>query len=331
MDFTAIGEAASESEVISRPTIKGRILQYDADFGCYECAHLDESVAQNFKALIKHVEVKRKLAGAAKINMHLTLGLKGGRHQIATVKEYQKERTNHNVEVKVRVRELRCLLANHRNTITTPVANLYQEADDSMTAFQNLDLENSVIMSGDKDLWMVEGLHCDQNSGRMYRVKGYGKTKYREVGNVEPKLVGEGTSWFWHQMLMGDGADTIAGLPKLCVDLANRYRPVKKYNPKRKPIACGEVTAVAVLKDIRSDEQAARLVYEAYKGFYPHNAMEMLIEQAFLLWMRRTKSIADCVVYLRECGLHADFSSAQRLAINKFRKLCLIQKSQGDF
>lgn len=331
MDFAAIGEAASESEVFSRPTIKGRKLQYDSDFGCYECAHLDESVSQNFKALVKHVEFKRKLAGAEKIFMHLTLGLKGGRHQIATVKEYQKERQNNNKEVKVRVRELRCLLANHRNKITIPVANLYQEADDSMAAYQNLDLENSVIMSGDKDLWMVEGLHCDQNSGRMYKVKGYGKVEYREVGNVKPKLVGEGTSWFWHQMLMGDGADTIAGLPKLCVELANRYVPTKKHNPKRKPIACGEVTAVAVLKNLRSDEQAARLVYSAYKGFYPNNAMEMLVEQAFLLWMRRTPAIDDCIKYLRECGLHADFSSKQRLALHKFQKLCVIQKGQGDF
>lgn len=331
MDFKAIGEAASKSEVFARPTIKGRVVQYDADFGCYECAHLDDSVAQNFKQLIKHVEVKRRLAGAERINMHLTLGLKGGRHQIATVKEYQKERLNHNVEVKVRVRELRCLLANHRNEVTTPVANLYQEADDSMAAFQNLDLKNSVIMSGDKDLWMVEGLHCDQSSGRMYKVKGYGKTEYREVGNVKPKLVGEGTSWFWHQMLMGDGADTIAGLPKLSGRLANTYKPLKKHNPKRNPISCGEVTAVAILKDVVTEKEACTRVYEAYKDFYPNNTLEMLIEQAFLLWMRRTPAIDDCIKYLRECGIHADFSSKQRLALHKFQKLCKIQKSQGDF
>lgn len=227
--LTKIGEAAAKSDSAKRPTVAGRVLQYDADFGCYECAHLDETVAENFTHLKKHVLIKQALAGAERVNVHLTLGLKGGRDQIATVKPYQEQRSGKNEDVKVRVRELRCLLANYVTDSITPIANLYTEADDTLTAYQLADIENSVIMSGDKDLWMVDGMHCDQKTGRMYKVEGYGETSFKEVGNLHPKLVGTGKSWFWHQMLMGDSADNIAGLPKLSGRLANEYLPVYSW------------------------------------------------------------------------------------------------------
>ena len=331
MDFAAIGNKAAESDTVARPITAGRVLQYDADFGCYECAFLDESVEENLRHLKKHVEIKRNLAGAERVNVHLTLGLKGGRNEIATVKPYQEQRAGKNEDIKVRVRILRSLLANYKTDIVTPIANLYTEADDTLSAYQLLDIENSVIMSGDKDLWMVDGLHCDQKDGRMYRVKGYGKVEYREVGNVKPKLVGEGTSWFWHQLLMGDTADNIAGLPKLSGRLCNEYLPTKKYNANRKPLPCGEAKAVAILKDVTNDKQALSRVVDCYSDFYSINYVEMLVEQAFLLWMRRTPKINDVILFLNECGLKCNFSEKQVQALIKYKKLCLIQKAQGDF
>jgi len=333
MDYAAIGKLAAESDTVERPITPGRVLQYDTDFGCYECAFLDETVEENFRHLKKHIEIKKNLAGAERVNLHLTLGLKGGRNEIATVKPYQEQRSGKNEDIKVRARLLRCLLANYKTDTITPVPNLYTEADDTLTAYQLQDIENSVIMSGDKDLWMVDGLHCDQKDGRMYRVEGYGKTDYREVGNVKPKLVGEGTSWFWHQMLMGDTVDNIPGLPKLSGRLCNEYLPLKKHNPNRKALPCGEAKAVAILKDVDSNRFALRRVYDAYHDYYGtvESTKEMLIEQAFLLWMRRTPAIDDCVKFLNECGLKCSFSKRQIIALKKYKALCLIQKSQGDF
>lgn len=336
MDLAAIGVNAAKSDVTTTPLHKGRVLQADADFFAYECARLEESVNENFHVLKQHLEVKRKMAGAEFINVHLTLGLKGGRDQIATVKPYQENRSgSRDPLLQARVRELRVLMANYRNEFTTPVVNLLQEADDSLTQYQVRQIalagvDSSVIMSGDKDLWMVEGLHCDPKTARMYTVKGYGKCEYKDVGNKEPKLVGAGTSWFWHQMIMGDTADNIAGLPKLSGRLANRYLPTKKIDPQRKAVACGEAKAVAILKDVTNDKEAAKRVFECYEGYYGGEAMAMLFESAFLLWMRRTSAVLDVLDYLRSVDLPYTINVDQKTRLKRFKELAKLQINRGE-
>jgi DNA polymerase-1 len=329
LDLAAISKSAAESAAVENAFVTGRVLQYDADFGCYECAWLDDSIESNIDTLKKHIEVKRKMAGAEFVNVHITLGMKGGRDQLATVKPYQEQRAGKNLEIKERVAVLRNFLANYTSDTVKPIVNLLQEADDSLTQLQERSIKvygvkSSVIMSGDKDLWMSQGLHCDQKTGRMYLVNGYGKTEYRDVGNTKPKLVGEGTSWFWHQMLHGDTADNIVGLPTLSGRLLNKYLPTKKYNAKRKSASCGEAKSTAILKGVTNDIEAAKRVLEAYQGTYT-NAVEMMVEQAFLLWMRRTSDVADCVHFLNESGIKCDFSPAQKEHLKEFKRLALIQ------
>ena len=329
LDLAAISKSAAESAAVENAFVVGRVLQYDADFGCYECAWLDDSIESNIDTLKKHIEVKRKMAGAEFVNVHITLGMKGGRDQIATVKPYQEQRAGKNLEIKERVAILRNFLANYTSDTSKPIVNLLQEADDSLTQLQERSIKahgvkSSVIMSGDKDLWMSQGLHCDQKTGRMYLVNGYGKTEYRDVGNTKPKLVGEGTSWFWHQMLHGDTADNIAGLPTLSGKLLNKYLPTKKYNAKRNAASCGEAKSTAILKGVTNDREAAKRVLEAYQGTYT-NAVEMMVEQAFLLWMRRTSDVADCVHFLNESGIKCDFSPAQKERLKEFKRLAVIQ------
>jgi DNA polymerase-1 len=190
-------------------------------------------------------------------------------------------------------------------------------------------LQSSVIMSGDKDLWMSEGLHCEQKTGDIYEVKGYGKTEWKEVGNVKPKLVGRGTSWFWHQILHGDGADNIAGLPQLSGKLLNRYLPTKKINAKRASQPCGEAKSYAILKGVTSDRDACTRVLEAYSGQYP-NPVEMLVEQAFLLWMRRTKKLSDVLVFLNASGLACEFSPAQKQRLEEYKRLTIVQLKASE-
>ena len=336
LDVKAIGAALTPMiDIIEAVFQKDRVLQYDADFACYECAWTDKTVAENIRSLQGHIEVKRLQAGAEFVNTHITVGMKGGRNEMATVKPYQEKRNEGNLERRARANKLRNFLANYKSEKVTPVVNMLQEADDSLTQMQEArikshGIDSSVIMSGDKDLWMSMGWHCDPKNGRMYLVDGYGHTEYRDVGNKEDKLVGEGTSWFWHQLLMGDGVDNIAGLESLSGELLNRYLPTKKYNAKRKPAACGEAKAVAILNGVTSDKEAAKRVLEAYVEHYSFTAKERLVEQAFLLWMRRTSNIGDCLVFLNSVGIKCQFSPPQRRALQKFKERAIVQIAAGD-
>lgn len=324
MDYAALGKAASKSDVTSRRIVVGRELQYDADFACYEVADLDEPASKNFKHLLDHINMKRQLAGAETVVAHITLGTKSGREAMATVKPYQENR-DPDAPIKVRVRELRQMLANH----DLSDFDMNFEADDQMIKRQHARIkehgvDSSVIMSGDKDLWMGQGWHCDPKTGRMYLVEGYGKTEYREVGNVKPKLVGEGRSWFWHQMVMGDKADNIPGCEKISNNLLDRYQPLKSKKPRKLgSAACGEAKAVVMLKNITTDPEAAQRVYELYWEYYGAMASQRFIEQAYLLWMQRNDNPWDVLDYLHNtCGVKVTPSEKQLKTIQDFKEIC---------
>jgi hypothetical protein len=169
---------------------------------------------------------------------------------------------------------------------------------------------------------MAMGMHMDVRSGEVYTVKGYGQTMYKEVGNTKPKLVGRGTSWFWHQLVLGDKADNIPGLPMLTGRLAERYIPLKKPNPARKDLACGEAKAVAMLKGVTTDREACNRVLEAYNAYYGAHGLERLFEQAFLLWMRRTDDELDVLTFWSEtCALQYKLTKPQMVALSLFTDL----------
>ena len=309
MNFEQLGKAAAKSAPgLNRQVRAGRILQYDADFSCYEVADLEQPAAQNFKALLDLLNMKRVMMGAETINAFITLGQKSGREQMATVKPYQENR-DPDAPIKVRVRELRTLLANYKPTDIklNVVACHFYEADDAMCRYQNEANANgfeSIIMSGDKDLWMVQGKHADPNTGRLWNVNGYGHTEYREVGNKKPKLVGEGTSWFFHQMIMGDKADNIPGLERIDNGTLDKIQPLKTGKSRKDGSSlCGESKAVSLLKGITDDRTAARAVYGAYWDYYGAQAMVRFVEQAYLLWMQRDDNPWDVIKFMRECGL----------------------------
>jgi hypothetical protein len=313
----------------------GRILQADADFFCYQCAHPDEPFTQNFEQIKKKIEYSRKLARASAVNVFVTLGLKGGRHQIATVKPYQDDRgKSRSPEMTQRVRELRTALATYTAHNIQPIVCTKEEADDVICRMQGNQIalhgiDSSVVMSDDKDLWMVQGLHCDSTTGQMRKATGYGVTMYKDVGNKEPKLVGLGTSWFWHQMIMGDGADTIPGLPFLSARLANRYLPLKTSNPNRKPLACGEAKAVEILRDVNNDAEAFKRVYEAYRDWYTDQTDDMFFEQAYLLWLRRTNKLLDCLEFLRPLGFKYELLPQRKEQLQRFVELVKLQEAQN--
>ncbi len=336
MDYSKLGTQASKTDSTSRNTVVGRVLQDDTDFICYQCANVGEPLSVAVKAVLANVERARKMCGAERVNMHLTMGMKGGRKEMATVAPYQEKRNKKKDPVLAqRVHDIRVALANHKSRIHTPIVNIHQEADDSLRQMQEARIKvaginSSILRSGDKDLWFTDGIHMD-DLGRFYTVDGFGVTDYREVGNVKPKLIGRGTSWFWHQMVMGDGVDNIPGLPRLSGRLANVYLPTKKYNAKRKPMSCGEAKAVAMLKGVTTEQEAARRVMEAYQDHYGMLlGAEMLVEQAFLLWIRKTNKLTEVIDYLKSCGLNVSFSDAQIKRLRAYGALVKAQKEMSN-
>lgn len=333
-DLHQIAQDAEDAEnTFAAPeVVPGRILIMDGDVLSYKACDLDSSYASNVENLKDIIQIWKSLAGAEYIELHVTLGHKGDREEIATVQEYQGKRKKNRDQDKVaRVRDLRLWMGDHVDG--KPQHD--QEADDSMTQAMYGYGKRAVLMTPDKDLNVVPGLRIDVNSFAIIeQAEGYGKcTLLKTPSNT--KVVGSGTSFFWHQLLMGDSADDIPGLPLMAKELWMKYCPTKKIaglqqrvssgrtakgtllsaGARRKTLqmmdnaykeavdkTCGPVMAHRYLQSCRTDKEAYRRCLDAYRAHYgdTHHyytwdnilvtdatALDMMIEQARLLWMRR--------------------------------------------
>ena len=330
------------------PIIPNSELQLDADISCYYHAWTDISLGLCIEQLKKQIEMKRLLAGCEIVNIHTTHGAKAGRNRAAKVTMYQdtRKKTQTDPLKDQRVRDLRQFLQNYETDTVKAYPQFEIEADDSMAIRQRECIEqgiHSIIQTKDKDLDMCYGNHLDYDETdikQMYFVPdGYGKLFLEETKKpadntkgftVKKKLKGYGTSFFWAQMLMGDTADSIPGLPKLSGSLLNQYQPTQatlkaeknlysgtpkqqeaalKVLNNRKAATVGQITAYNILKTCKNDQEAFERVREAYRQHYgtfefefedwrgnitTETAGSMLLEQATLLWMLRTRD--DSVV-----------------------------------
>jgi hypothetical protein len=335
LDFATMGKTASKSDSMERTIVTNRVLQHDTDFACYRvAANMDETIEQCVKRVLSIVTARRRQAGASFANMHLTVGLKSGRKEMATVEAYQDKRNKKsNPELAYRVEQIRATLASRCSSTLGPVVSHLIEADDNLRMYQikqieKYGIESSVMDSGDKDLWFTDGWHM-ADDGSFYFVDGFGHTEYREVGNVKPKLVGEGTSWFWHQMIMGDSVDNIPGLKRISNITLDEYFPLKKGRRKAGGDgACGEAKAVEMLLGCTSDNQALNVVARAYKAYWDSEWKEMFVEQAFLLWIRRTNKLTDVLDFLNESSQSTFvFSEAQK---TRLREYLALVKANGE-
>lgn len=341
MDLNEIANSAVMEDVTLLEDLPDIIpnseLQLDGDIACYYNSWPDNSLATDIKNLKLHIEAKRLLAGCEIVNVHTTRGRKAGREDIAQVQQYQETRNVANPEKKKRVEQLRDFLGTYCSKTVIAMPQWDIEADDSMSIRQRECIDEgkvSKIMTVDKDLDMVPGTHIHYDTYEEHvHPDGYGKLWIKESGELKSKggngikktLKGQGTSFFWAQLLMGDKADHIPGLPKLPVELLNRYKPTKAIerankilaNPKataiakrkakaeltkRKASPIGPVLAYDILKGCKTDKQAFAAVKEAYRAWYgsKHSFVswrnepltltsgDMLLEQARLLWMLRT-------------------------------------------
>lgn len=272
-DFAAIAAKAGEVCPQKPNKVDGRVLLIDGDGLAYYCAGKDDtSLAEAVYRTKEKIEAAMLACGASDYKLLLTGSGsdKGGRYAIATVKPYQGQRTNSRRPANWR--GLREWLQGHPNAVIT----YDQEADDLFAQLAYAADDAVVIYTQDKDMRMVTGAwHLDWQTHNMF---------YLPTGTfdmvVNDKVYGH--KWFWLQMLQGDTADNIPGLP--------RY-----VDAKGTAKLMGEKTALTMLAECYSNLTASAEVFKLYHSFYGEDAFEHFCEQAALLWMREHDSPTDFV------------------------------------
>lgn len=278
----AIKRASAEAPQASGsvPVSPNRLLVADGDGLAYYCAGNDDTTPGEARAnLLSKLDSARRLVGASDVRILTTLSgsHKGHRYAIARVKPYQGQRTNSRRPKNWQY--LRDLLTSERVGGYEVQGTATAEADDLFGWYAYNFPDDTVIYTQDKDMRMLPGLHLDWVTHRTHKVD-YHLDKFCDLYRaprvrVTNSVFNEkqyGPRWFWLQMLHGDQADNIPGLPK--VNIGGKLKPV------------GEVTANKLLSE-STDELDREVVAKAYESYYGERWLTELIEQACLLWMRR--------------------------------------------
>ena len=334
-----IGAVAEETTVLFPTTVPGRVVQIDADFLAYQVSAVGESLDEMYHNADVAIEKLRLLAGAETVALHLTPqhSNKGHRDEQAILLEYQANRDGKEKPKYLHI--IRSWMETERDGIQHATC----EADDGMCIAQTAAIARgegnlSVIASMDKDLKMVAGLHIDWHTGEFFGslTDTFGYISICTKTSSK-KCIGYGTKFFWAQMLMGDAADNIKGIPKVTGMAMNKYKPNKKItaalkvarstakdDPKRvkaletiyarKSGPCGAMLAHTIIDPLNSDlegfkvvrglyEDAAKDMPEAFIHWnteLPITGLQALLSNGKLLWMRRyANEPNDVIVWLK--------------------------------
>lgn len=274
--------------------VPGRVLLVDGDYLAYYCAGNDECEPGRARQnAIGRIESMKAAAGCERVVVHLTSpgSDKGGRYIIATVKPYQGKRGGGHPKNWAYLREW---MEGYKGDLFTTKTWGTREADDGLAYHAAvLGVDKAVIATADKDLRMVPAWHLSWREYTMTRLD----QEFAIVGD-DGKLYGH--KWFWMQVLQGDGADDIPGLPKY-VTLDDKAK------------AMGEKTAEKFLAEATNDKEAITVVAALYRTFYKEEWPDRLVEQMALLWMRRDRDaqIEDLLWVVHEdCGFYSRIEQA---------------------
>lgn len=302
LDLKALGAKAAAAQPMgygSVPVVHQRTLLVDGDGLCYYCAGNDDTdIGTARRNLIDKVKRAAELVGAGQIKILVTGAgsHKGHRYAIARAKPYQGQRAGSRRPKNWQ--GLRDLLDTGFPGVeieTTYTA----EADDLFGFYAYNDPDNTVILTQDKDMRMLPGTHLDWVTNRVHVVE-HGLATVRQEHIMYNRTVVDsvfndlqyGLRWFWMQMLHGDGADHIPGLPRATIKYGGG--PI---DPKQKLNPVGEA-AVTKMLEAHSDMQVPDVVAMAYHSYYGSRWLVEVLEQACLLWMRRNPdNWADCAEY----------------------------------
>jgi hypothetical protein len=306
MDVAALKAAARASA----PQGAGEAmpLLIDGDALCYFCAGGDATDPE--QAYLNIVErIRTAIAATAPSAVYILVtgsgSHKGHRYAVARLKPYQGSRTD-----KARPKNWQHLRNNIGNFANRPIAGvnvavvntIEEEADDLFARFSHAHEGRVWIFCQDKDMRMVPGYHLDWIN---YTTVYVGPDTW--YVHAHDKVFGR--AWFWSQMMHGDTADNIAGLP-FYMDGSVVKSGVNKGGPK--VIKVGDKwPGLSALPDLRNDRAAGQWALGFYmQGFQTRfQAMLSMAENGVLLWMRKLPGWEDVfrpgnpLYYL---GLHPD-------------------------
>lgn len=243
-------------------------LLVDADGLCYFCAGSAEtSPSQSLLNVQDKLKAAEAVAGQRATLVATAEGSpKGQRYALATVKPYQGNRGRGPKPKNWAFLRTRMLAGDFgRPLMVEEVA----EADDLCASLAG---PRTAIHYQDKDFRMMPGWHILWRDYDLVYVP-------EDCWELQHAGLVYGEKWFWLQMLQGDPADNIPGLPRLFGKL------------------CGPKTAEKYIEG-QSRESARTAVMNAYIDHYgsTEKGRDMLLEQARLLWMRKVPGDSwDCV------------------------------------
>lgn len=304
----AIDAAAAASPVLQR-LVPGRVLLVDGDALAYTCAGSDSCTPGQARAnLLDRVAKARALSGADTVEILLTGSgsPKGGRYAFATVKPYQGQRSSGRRPVQWRY--LRDLLESGQ--LPYPVTTTEtQEADDlfHVRSYQ-LGADKVAIHTQDKDLRSVPGWHITWDDFHL---------TFLPTDTLLHEFNGKvyGAAWFWLQMLHGDTADNIPGLP----GFVGGVYASGPHKGKPKVVRCGPNSSLCkqVLEEARQGINPYPAVLGGYQSYYGEDAHRHLLEQALLLYMQHTP-FQDAVLTGR--GFLAPYAATYRPLFEDMKK-----------
>lgn len=251
--------------------VPGRVVNIDGDYLAYFASGGDEMKPEVAKQVaVDRIAAARELCGAEHSVLQLTSrdSTKGQRFLVSVTTPYQGQRQSgrkpKNWEV---VREFLegadvGLLGCRR------VSWIDREADDGFarSAYESPAPADLVAhFTADKDMRMLPGIHLNWKDFTRTVVPA---GAYDVVGEYDGKQYGH--KWFWTQMLTGDTADHIQGIPKL-----------------------GEVGAGKLLAGTTCNAEGWEVVARRYNDQWELGWELKFVEMATLLWLRKANYLHD--------------------------------------
>lgn len=277
LDLDALAaKARTLGDAALLPVSEQTELHVDGDYAAYYFSGNDETPFGDAKSnMLSTLRAVRRIAGAGgRSIIHLTAGgsHKGHRFAIATVKPYQGHRDGKSKPNNwPAMREW--LEGGVGKGIGDFKVKLWEdrEADDGVAASARYAFTSGLrpaIFSRDKDFQMIPGRHVSWTTLAVTEVE---PTTWA-IQDEDGRLYGQ--KWFWWQMLRGDPADAIPGLPGQPKVGGAGFKD------------CGETCANDFLAAANSPEQAYAIVRGLYERYYGASWPTAFTEQAALLWMR---------------------------------------------